>query len=122
MRILNWERGCGKTTELVRIMMQPGNEDVVYVAPTYAQADYALRVAERVFNNRREELPKEYLARFISASGLKSRMQSLLRDHKRLVIDELDGVLGALFGAEVLAVAGTCEPQKITAVAKETKN
>lgn len=102
MRILNWEHGRGKTTELVRMMMQPGNEDVVYVAPTFAQADYALAVATDMCGGVR---PAGLHLRFTSVLALGQRQGF----RGRYVIDEFDGVL---LGAEVLAVAGTCETQK----------
>ena len=105
MRILNWEHGRGKTTELVRMMMQPGNEDVVYVAPTFAQADYALAVATDLCGGVR---PAGLQLRFTSVFALGQRHGF----RERYVIDEFDGVLRSLLGAEVLAVAGTCETQK----------
>lgn len=97
MKIIELPRGRGKTTELVILMMEPGNEDVVYVAPTMQQAQSARKIAEA------HGMPRPTLHRFISANGL----SDLHNTGTRYVVDELDGVLGYLLGGTPVAVAGT---------------
>ena len=107
MKIINREMGGGKTTALVEMMLRPGNEDVVFVAPTRAQAvNIGLRTAVKVFGQ--EETPK-LRDRFISVSELLGR-----RDRKeRYVLDEIEGCLQYLVEAPVVAIAGTDEDYKI---------
>lgn len=100
MRVINKPSGAGKTTELVRIMLEPGNEDVVYVAPTRAQAERAGYLTA-VSTFRQDETP-ELKARFISANEMRSRVGR----NERYVFDEFDVVLRTLLG-DVIAVAGT---------------
>lgn len=115
MRIINREHGGGKTTELVRIMLLPGNEDVVFVAPTAAQAErLGYETAVQVFGAKRS---KELASRFISASALPNRKDR----NERYVIDELEGVISSLVGGEVIAVAGTDELLKWGHVAAREK-
>lgn len=104
MRILNWELGRGKTTELVRIMLEPGNEDVIFVAPSMAQAE-KLGYGTAVGRFGQDESP-ELKARFISVG------QVHLHKGARFVIDEIGGVIGSLIGGEVLALSGTDENVK----------
>lgn len=110
MRIFNQPMGSGKTTELVTIMLAPGNEDVIYVAPTMSQANAANRIAREIITKAMEAVGERFsgtdvgklTARFTSASGL-----SRYPEGTRYVIDELDGVISGLVNGQVLAVSGT---------------
>ena len=96
MRILQMPMGSGKTYQLVWLMMQPGNEDIIYVAPTKAQADCAHQIARSLPG------PNPTRDRFVSVSQLP------IRDKKaRHVVDELVGVLSYLIGGEVLEATHT---------------
>lgn len=110
MKIINREMGGGKTTALVEIMLRPGNEDVIYVAPTYAQAKLAMRIAREKLKGR--TLPPDLSRRFVSASALNGPGWRSPQEY-RYVIDEFDGVIRGLVGGEVIAVAGTDEDYKI---------
>lgn len=99
MKIINREMGGGKSRALVELMLEPGNEDVVYVAPTVAQAQ---RIG---YEYARQLDPGVDRKRFIAASAL----GSLKGRNVRVVIDEVGGVLSGLVGASVLAIAGTDE-------------
>lgn len=104
MKIISKGLGEGKTTDLVRIMLQPGNEDVVFVAPTWAQAE---RIGYRTAISFFGATPgKELQGRFISASALENHVRT---GKHRYVFDEVDGVLQALLRAPVIAIAGTDE-------------
>lgn len=109
MKIINREMGGGKTTALVQIMMRPGNEDVIYVAPTLSQAH---RIA---YPYARQIDPNVDLNRFVSVAGL---LEFDPESRPRFVIDELEGLLGSLAGGEVLAVAGTDEDLRRGQMAK----
>lgn len=106
MKIISKGLGEGKTYDLVKLMLEPGNEDVVFVAPTRAQAqDIGKRTAVITFGQR--DTP-ELRSRFISAAELPNRKGR----KERYVIDEIDGVIGGLIGGEVIAIAGTDEDVK----------
>lgn len=106
-KIINREMSSGKTTTLVRMMFEPGNEDVVYVAPTIAQAKkIALRVAVDLLGY--SETP-ELSNRFIGVSELHRRGGLT----ERYVVDEVDEVLRILLGCDIVAIAGTDEDHKI---------
>lgn len=85
MKVFNLSPGEGKTTALVKLMLEPGNEHLIYVAPTRAQADNARRLASQLAGSNALNIPGP--ARFISAA------QMDLRSGDRYVVDELDGVL-----------------------------
>lgn len=99
MKIISLDPGQGKTTALVKIMLEPGNEDVVYVAPTRKQAESAHRIAQELHDPGTAYGLRN---RFISASEMKN-----LPSQGRYVIDEIDGVIRNLVRGEVLAIAGT---------------
>lgn len=106
MKILNMPLGSGKTTALVKMMLEPGNEDVVFVAPTKSQAEaIGYRTATTTLGQPES---KELRSRFISAAELPNRKGR----KERYVIDEIDGVIGGLIGGEVVAIAGTDEDEK----------
>jgi len=108
MRIFNRPMGTGKTTELVKLMLEPGNGDVYFVAPSRAQAEIGYRIAKEMIVASAKSDPEVTISyknlghRFISASALDK-----LEAGTRYVIDEIDGVIGALIGGPVLAIAGT---------------
>lgn len=104
MKIINREMGGGKTYALVEMMLEPGNEDVIFVAPTYSQAQsIAYPYAAQIVG----ESSKALRDRFISVAHLLSDRKKY--EGRRFVIDEVNGVLGVLTGGHVLAVAGTDE-------------
>lgn len=106
MKIISKGLGEGKTYDLVKLMLEPGNEDVVFVAPTRAQAQaLGKRTAVETFGQG--DTP-ELSQRFISAAELPNRKGR----KERYVIDEIDGVIGGLMGGEVIAIAGTDEDVK----------
>ena len=108
MKIVNREIGGGKTTALVEIMLRPGNEDVIFVAPAESQAMNAYyHIALGVFHEKPSRALRD---RFISAAGLRARKKQKQRG--RYVIDELEGVIGFLVKGTVLAVSGTDEDYK----------
>lgn len=98
MEVLTLPRSGGKTRSLVKLMLELGNEDVVYVAPTTAQARAVGRQAALALGARLDEVP---LKRFVAASAVQRGTD------QRFVVDELDGVLRVLLGGEVLAAALT---------------
>lgn len=98
MKIINREMGGGKTHALVEIMLAPGNEDVLYVAPT---RDQAYRIAYEYAKNLS---PNVQRGRFITAADIEHN-----RVGARYVIDEIDTVLNLFIGTEVVAIAGTDE-------------
>lgn len=105
MQVIDLPHGFGKTTTLVKLMLEPGNEDVIYVAPTLEQAqrgalEMALHSADWTDYERRA-LRK----RFISVGMLIENRADYARN--RFVIDELEAVLEKLLRGEVLAVAAT---------------
>lgn len=100
MEIIDLPQGEGKTAALVDLMLEPGNEDVVYVAPTYAQADYARKLAVAKFGGVE---PLGFRLRFTSASGV----LSYSGPRRRYVVDELDTTLSVLLGGGVVAMACT---------------
>jgi hypothetical protein len=122
VRILDYRPHAGKTTELVELMLEPGNEDVIYVAPTIAQADNASRIAARILLQRISDLlgydltalagrmetrgPK-LRRRFLAAHQVVNRPR--LAAGSRFVVDETDGVLGGLLGGTILAAALTSD-------------
>jgi len=106
MKIIATEPGGGKTTALIDIMLKPGNEDVVYVAPTFKQDDVAHRAAMHRAAERGLEAPSR--SRFIRADQLLARP----RARERYVLDEVDGILHSLLGSAPVAIAGTDEDVK----------
>ena len=107
MKIINREPGGGKTTALVGMMFEPGNEDVVFVAPTKKQAiDIGLRTAVTVYGATQDAALRD---RFISVSELDNRKGR----EERYVIDEIDGAIDFLVGGTVIAISGTDEDHKI---------
>lgn len=96
MRIIAIGKGEGKTTALVEYMLQPGNEDVVYVAPTQAQCGSAIRIARHLLPRDAHISPK----RFLSAQGVLFGERAR-GARVRCVVDELDAVLHVLLGGEV---------------------
>lgn len=107
MKIINREMGGGKTYALVELMLAPGNEDVIYVAPTITQAqNIAFRYAQGLQKNADP-------GRFIGAVEFRTRINSRRSDYNRYVIDELEGVLRMITGARILAVAGTDEDLRL---------
>ena len=106
MRIIEKDRHGGKTTELVEFMLEPGNEDVFYIAPTNVQAQgVALPIARSILQERGEDIPAGLSSRFLSASALTQGPH--LAPMTRVVIDEIDGVLSGVLRLQVLAIAGT---------------
>lgn len=102
MKVFNLSPGQGKTTALLKIMLEPGNEDVYYVAPMHTQADAAHERVTHIAGPDALNVPGR--GRFLSASQL--------RDFKkpkgikpRFVIDEADGVLGIATPGPILAIA-----------------
>ena len=111
MRIIEKDLHGGKTTELVKFMLEPGNEDVIYIAPTLHQAQrIALAIAVDVLEDRGDEVPVTIGSRFRSLSVLKDGYT--LPPNTRVVIDEIDGVLSGVLGVQVLAIAGTDSRKK----------
>lgn len=112
MRIFNRPLGTGKTTELVKIMLEPGNGDVYYVAPTRAQAENAANIAKELILKAAKSNPEVKIThsnlgyRFLSVADL-TKADPGTRYGSRYVIDEISGVIGALISGEVLAIAGT---------------
>lgn len=110
LRIIEMKPGEGKTTTLVKIMLEPGNEDVLYVAPTNSQARIgyltALELLGKPFDRDEGRGAKitepELWKRFMSYETHAHRT-----DQPRVVVDELDGVIGRALNATVLAVSGT---------------
>lgn len=103
MKIISKGLGEGKTYDLVKMMLEPGNEDVVYVAPTYMQAQaIGKRTAVAAFG---QEDTRELAERFIPVSAMFSRQGR----NERYVVDEIAGVISYLMGSEVIAIAGTDE-------------
>lgn len=98
MKIINREMGGGKTHALVEIMLRPGNEDVIYVAPT---RDQAYRIAYEYAKTIRPGISR---SRFITAADIEHN-----RLGHRYVFDEVHAVLSTLVGTEVVAIAGTDE-------------
>jgi hypothetical protein len=101
MKIYSLPRQGGKTSALVDLMLEPGNEDIIYIAPTMAQADNARRMAqergatpERAKRGRFQKLPDRPIRG---------------RSNVRYVVDELDGILSYLLGGIPVAVAVTGE-------------
>jgi hypothetical protein len=92
MIVQSLPRQGGKTTALARYMTEPGNEDVVCLAPTRAQANV-------VYHAAREIDPEVDRHRFCVASD---------RHHfRRAVIDEADVVIEQLLGCRVDMIALT---------------
>lgn len=104
MKIINREMGGGKTVSLVELMLYPGNEDVIYVAPTVRQAH------QLAFLEALKRDPHVSRDRFISAGSLEYVRGRY--PEARFVIDEIDGVLEYLVQGKVLAIAGTDEDLK----------
>lgn len=109
LRIIERPKGGGKTAALIEIMLAPGNEDVVYIAPTAAQAAEAYRRAcwLQMERGQRALINSN---RFISASRFDFQHQAMHHTSApmRVVIDEVGGALsGLLPGLSVVAVAGT---------------
>ena len=94
------ERAGGKTYRLVQEMLKPGNEDMVYVAPTMHQAR---EIAARTASEMGAEVTPELLKRFTSVGYIRQFQGQRVR----LVIDEADGVLSQLLGAPVAFIAYT---------------
>lgn len=92
MRLIELPRGGGKTTELVKIMLD--DDSVYYVAPTRKQADLAAQLATQV-------APKRNLSgsRFLSAQQVVS--DAYLPGSATIVVDEIDGVLEVLLSRSV---------------------
>lgn len=110
MRIINRPKGSGKTYELVKMMMmEPGNEDIVYVAPTYVQAE---RIAKRLAIQEFGAKPSPELSMRFTNAGAVNQPGRHYPPDQRFVIDELDGVIGGIIGGNVVAVAGTDEKHK----------
>lgn len=109
MRIFNRPMGTGKTTELVKIMLEPGNGDVYYVAPSRAQAQNAYNIAKELIVSAAKNDPNVTISysnlgyRFLSVSAFENSPP----EKERYVIDEIDGVISHFFNGHVLAIAGT---------------
>lgn len=101
MKFINRGRQGGKTTELLRLMAE--NDDLVYVAPTQAQAQYAYQMS-------RSLAPSVERDRFISVD---QAVKTRLPHGKRIVVDELKSTLHRMFNATVFAVTDSPdeEPQ-----------
>lgn len=85
MKVFNLSPGEGKTTALVKFMLEQGNEHLIYVAPTRAQAANAHRLAVDIAGANAENVPGR--ARFISMAQMDPK------SGHRYVVDEMDGVL-----------------------------
>lgn len=96
MNVIVKPRGSGKTTALVEYMLEPGNEDVVFVAPSQAQANVGFHRYKELGGNPHHE------HRFQSASWLEFRDKRERRPW--IVIDEADGVLGYFLKAQIEAM------------------
>ena len=90
MRLMTLPKGQGKTKTLTQLMID--NTDLVFVAPTEAQAENAYRAA-------RAESPHISRDRFRGALGIAEALQG--RHHFEVLVDELDAVLEVLLGARV---------------------
>lgn len=105
--VIELPRAGGKTYDLVQEMLRPGNEDMIYVAPTREQAvRVGLRTAVAVFGA--EDTPK-LRHRFLASRDLPGAVRGR---NARLVVDELDGVLEVLLGAPVVSAAHTPKPAR----------
>lgn len=113
MRALALNPGDGKTTSLVQYMMREGNENVIYVAPTLAQAHNAERF---FFNLGGSEAAAK--GRFLSVASVD---RAVIGRSARLVFDEAEGVIEALAGARVELIAFTPDDKKAIWVAARDK-
>ena len=95
MKIIQLERGGGKTTKLVEMML--ADPSLVYLAPTQAQADLALRMARQTQSDTSRK-------RFQRADAFAQRQGET---PITVVVDELEGVLTTLLGATVAAATHT---------------
>ena len=90
-------RAGGKTTRLAKLMA--ADPELVYVAPTYEQAQKVGLEVTRRYDHTVSP------SRFISAS---KAISARALTGKKIVVDEVDGVLRVLLGAEeIVAVAAT---------------
>jgi hypothetical protein len=126
MKIIDIPQGAGKTTQLVEYMLQPGNEDVIYIAPTLRQADNARRMAAHMVLDKASVSlgfdmspvastvsPAGKLGRrFMGASQVARHSRQLL--DARVVIDELPDVLYVLLGGSRVDVATLTSDEKRT--------
>lgn len=99
MKIIDRPHGGGKTTELVKFMLEPGNDDVIYIAPTNMQAQNARRIAEQLSGR---PLPQSRFRRPLDGGGFPSGPY-------RFVVDEAD----SFFDRRVVAVALTGDDNKV---------
>lgn len=100
MRIFEMEQGGGKTTTLVKLMFEPGNEDVVYVAPSRRQANNAMEIARSLGHAPLHR-------RFIS---MREFDDLLIFERKalRVILDEAEWIIRSSLGVgAVVAIAGT---------------
>lgn len=104
MKIINREMGGGKTTALLELMAGPDGHDIVYVAPSMAQARRAKEMFDKYYGGNSDR-------RFISVGQL-GGIRGSSYPTPRFVIDEADGVLGHLLGGQVVGIAGTDEDLK----------
>lgn len=109
MKIIKLGLGEGKTTALLQIMLEPGNEDVVFITPTFAQ----MRVAQQMMREMKgvRTLNPKDANRFRTLQNLLGEGWHYPSD-QRYVIDNLEGVIGGLVGGDVIAVSGTDERDK----------
>lgn len=111
MKVIDLPQGAGKTTQLVEYMLQPGNEDVIYIAPTVRQAEAARHMAARMILDRASASlgfdmsviaptvsPVGKLGRrFVGAGQVASHPRQFA--NARVVIDELPGVVTQLISS-----------------------
>jgi hypothetical protein len=111
VKVIDLPQGAGKTTRLVEYMLEPGNEDVIYIAPTVRQAEVARRMAARMILDRASASlgfdmsviaptvsPVGKLGRrFMGADQVASRPRRFTK--ARVVIDELPGVVTQLISS-----------------------
>lgn len=97
MKIISKPRQSGKTLEIARYMIQPGNEDVICLCPSEAQAKRVV-YPTACWLAEQEGLPAPHPDRF---QGIATYRVDHRFTKRRVVIDELDGVLGHLLGATV---------------------
>jgi hypothetical protein len=111
VKVIDLPQGAGKTTQLIEYMLQPGNEDVIYIAPTLRQADNARRMAAHMVLDKASVSlgfdmspiaptvsPTGKLGRrFVSAGQVVSHPRRMARS--RVVIDELPGVVTELISS-----------------------
>lgn len=105
MRAIELDRAQGKTTALVKEMLKPGNEDMIFVAPTKMQA---INIGYRTALGLGAPDTPALKSRFVSWQGGINQFKGR---QVRLLVDEADGILSSVFGAPVHLLAYTPEDE-----------